>query len=441
MEFAFEQVYDSGVSIKVIGVGGGGNNAVNRMISTNIRGVEFIAVNTDSMALDASCAAKKLVIGDKITRGKGAGANPEVGKRSAEESIETVKAALEGADMVFITAGMGGGTGTGAAPVIAKASREMGILTVGIVTKPFSFEGRRRYAQAEAGIEELAKYVDSLIVIPNERLKQVEDTHITLVNAFEIADDVLRRGVQSVSELINVPGFINLDFADVTSIMKNAGYAHMGVGAAKGADKAQVAAMEAISSPLLETNITGATGVLVSITASEDIQLDEIDIASNMIYEEAHPDANIIWGATFDPSLQDEMRVTIIATGFVADNEQTAPAATAQTITRPAPIATPAVKPAPVATPAPAVTPVPAEVVSAPIVAEAPTAIEFIEEVAEESAIEPEVEVTPAPVAEPIRRTVIENKSPSTVAEANASYENLFASKFRCMTKTKKKPQ
>ena len=441
MEFAFEQVYDSGVSIKVIGVCGGGNNAVNRMISTNIRGVEFIAVNTDSMALDASCAAKKLVIGDKITRGKGAGANPEVGKRSAEESIEAVKAALDGADMVFITAGMGGGTGTGAAPVIAKAAKEMGILTVGIVTKPFAFEGRRRYAQAEAGIEELAKYVDSLIVIPNERLKQVEDTHITLVNAFEIADDVLRRGVQSVSELINVPGFINLDFADVTSIMKNAGYAHMGVGAAKGADKAQVAAMEAISSPLLETNITGATGVLVSITASEDIQLDEIDIASNMIYEEAHPDANIIWGATFDPSLQDEMRVTIIATGFVADNEQTAPAATTQTITRPTPVATPAVKPAPVATPAPAVTPVPAEVVSAPIVAEAPTAIEFIEEVAEEPAIEPEVEVTPAPVAEPIRRTVIENKSPSTVAEANATYENLFASKFRCMTKTKKKPQ
>ena len=318
MEFDFEQVYDSGVNIKVIGVGGGGNNAVNRMISTNIRGVEFIAVNTDSMALDTSCAAKKLVIGDKITHGKGAGANPEVGKRSAEESIEVVRDALQGADMVFITAGMGGGTGTGAAPVIAKASKEMGILTVGIVTKPFSFEGKRRYVQAEAGIAELSKYVDSLIVIPNERLKQVEDTHITLANAFEIADDVLRRGVQSVSELINVPGFINLDFADVTSIMKNAGYAHMGVGAAKGTDKAQVAAMQAISSPLLETNITGATGVLVSITASEDIQLDEIDAASNMIYEEAHPDANIIWGAAFDPTLQDEMRVTVIATGFIA---------------------------------------------------------------------------------------------------------------------------
>lgn len=316
MEFDFEQVYDSGVNIKVIGVGGGGNNAVNRMISTNIRGVEFIAINTDNQALNTSCAAKKIVIGDKITKGKGAGSNPDVGKRSAEESIESVKEVLAGADMVFITAGMGGGTGTGAAPVIAKTAHEMGILTVGIVTKPFSFEGVRRYKQAEAGIAELSKYVDSLIVIPNERLKQVEDTHITLANAFEIADDVLRRGVQSVSELINVPGFINLDFADVTTIMKNAGYAHMGVGAAKGSDKAQLASMAAISSPLLETSIAGATGVLVCITASQDIQLDEVNIASQMIYEEAHPDATIIWGATFDPTLEDEMRVTIIATGF-----------------------------------------------------------------------------------------------------------------------------
>lgn len=317
MEFDFEQVFDSGINIKVIGVGGGGNNAVNRMISTNIRGVEFIAVNTDSQVLDTSCAAKKLVIGDKITRGKGAGANPEVGKRSAEESIEDIKQLLEGADMAFITAGMGGGTGTGAAPVIARVAKEMGILTVGIVTKPFTFEGRKRYQQAEAGITELSKYVDSLIVIPNERLKQVEDTHITLANAFEIADDVLRRGVQSVSELINVPGFINLDFADVTTIMKNAGYAHMGVGSAKGSDKAQLAAMAAISSPLLETNIAGATGVLVSITASEDIQLEEVETASRMIYEEAHPDATIIWGAAFSPDLQDEIRVTIIATGFI----------------------------------------------------------------------------------------------------------------------------
>ncbi len=316
MEFDFEKTYDSGVNIKVIGVGGGGNNAVNRMISTNIRGVEFIAVNTDNQALTTSCAAKKIIIGEKTTRGKGAGANPEIGKRSAEESVEAIRDVLQGADMVFITTGMGGGTGTGAAPIIAKTSKDLGILTVGIVTKPFAFEGHKRMQQAEAGIEELSKYVDSLIVIPNERLKQVEDTHITLANAFEIADDVLRRGVQSVSEVINMPGFVNLDFADVTSIMKNAGYAHMGVGAAKGAEKAQLAAMQAISSPLLETSIAGAKGVLVSITASQDIQLEEIDLASNMIHEEAHPDANIIWGATFDPTMEDEMRVTVIATGF-----------------------------------------------------------------------------------------------------------------------------
>ena len=323
MEFNFEPTYDSGVNIKVIGVGGGGNNAVNRMVATNIKGVEFVAVNTDNQALDTSCATKKLVIGDKITRGKGAGSNPEVGKRSAEESIEAIRAVLSGADMVFITAGMGGGTGTGAAPVIAKAAKEMDILTVGIVTKPFTFEGARRSMQAEAGIAELAKYVDSLIVIPNERLKQVEDRKITLANAFEIADDVLRRGVNSVSNLINVPGFVNLDFADVTTVMKNAGYAHMGVGSAKGEDKAQLAAMAAISSPLLETSIAGAMGVLVSITASEDIQLEEIEAASHMIYEEAHPDANIIWGAAFDPNLEDEMRVTIIATGF--DNVKSNP--------------------------------------------------------------------------------------------------------------------
>ncbi len=316
MEFDFEQEFDSGVSIKVIGVGGGGNNAVNRMISTNIRGVEFIAVNTDSMALDTSCAAKKLVIGDKITRGKGAGANPEVGKRSAEESIETVKEALADTDMVFITAGMGGGTGTGAAPVIAKAAKEMDILTVGVVTKPFSFEGHRRYKQAEAGIAELAKYVDSLIVIPNERLKQVEDTHITLANAFEIADDVLRRGVQSVSELINVPGFINLDFADVSSVMKNAGHAHMGVGSATGKDKAELAAKAAISSPLLESSISGAHGILISISVSPDVGLEDVDVASSLIAAEAAPDANVIWGVNFDRELEDEMRITIIATGF-----------------------------------------------------------------------------------------------------------------------------
>lgn len=316
MEFDFEQVYDSGVKIKVIGVGGGGNNAVNRMISTNIRGVEFIAVNTDSQALDISCAAKKLVIGDKITKGKGAGSNPDVGKRSADESIEEIKALLQDADMVFVTAGMGGGTGTGAAPVIAKAARDMNILTVGIVTKPFVFEGQRRMRQAEAGINELAKFVDSLIVIPNERLKKIDGASITFANAFEIADDVLRRGVQSVSDLINVPGFINLDFADVTTIMKGAGYAHMGVGSAKGTDKAKVAANAAITSPLLETSIAGATGVIICITASPDVQLDEVSLASELISEEAHPDANIIWGANLDPTMEDEIRVTVIATGF-----------------------------------------------------------------------------------------------------------------------------
>ena len=381
MEFDFEQVYDSGVSIKVIGVGGGGNNAVNRMISTNIRGVEFVAINTDSQVLDSSCAAKKIIIGDKVTRGKGAGANPEIGKKSAEESIEEIREVLDGAHMVFITAGMGGGTGTGAAPVVAKAAKEMGILTVGIVTKPFRFEGAKRMLQAEAGIAELSKYVDSLIVIPNERLRHVEDTQITLANAFEIADDVLRRGVQSVSELINVPGFVNLDFADVTTIMKNAGYAHMGVGRAKGSDKAQLAAMAAISSPLLETSIAGATGVLVSITASEDIQLDEVEIASQMIHEEAHPDATIIWGAAFDPALVDEIKVTIIATGFIDNNGKSnenaalkkvsAQNTTAtETTTRVAPVAEVEVKPQPVVEAQPvAEEPV---VTVAPVVTEAP---------------------------------------------------------------------
>ena len=438
MEFDFEQVYDSGVNIKVLGVGGGGNNAVNRMISTNIRGVEFIAINTDSMALDGSCAAKKIVIGDKITHGKGAGANPEVGKRSAEESIEVVRDALQGADMVFITAGMGGGTGTGAAPVIAKASKEMGILTVGIVTKPFSFEGKRRYAQAELGIAELSKYVDSLIVIPNERLKQVEDTHITLANAFEIADDVLRRGVQSVSELINVPGFINLDFADVTSIMKNAGYAHMGVGAAKGTDKAQVAAMQAISSPLLETNITGATGVLVSITASEDIQLDEIDAASNMIYEEAHPDANIIWGAAFDPTLQDEMRVTVIATGFISEGSDAGRKpveAAAPVVNNYVPAAAPAYAPAPTYAPAPQqrVAPVQQPIAAQPVApqptapqqvaAEQPAPAQNLDEVFKQLE-----EAEPAPEA------------PAAPASTSApSYEDLYSNAFTCITKNKRR--
>ncbi len=316
MAFEYNEVIDNGVKIKVVGIGGGGNNAVNRMISTNIRGVDFIAVNTDAQVLSFSSASQKLVIGEKITNGRGAGSDPEIGRRSAEESIEDIRHLLEGADMVFVTTGMGGGTGTGAAPVIAKIAKEMNILTIGIVTKPFLFEGKRRMTQADAGIEVLRQYVDSLIVIPNERLKQVSEGKITLATAFETADDVLRQGVQSVSEIVNIPGFVNVDFADVVSVMKDAGYAHMGVGTGRGEDKAAIAATTAISSPLLETSISGATGVLVNFTAAPDIPLDDVYLASTMIANAAHPEANIIWGAAFDPALQDELRITIIATGF-----------------------------------------------------------------------------------------------------------------------------
>ena len=304
------------VNIKVIGVGGGGNNAVNRMIAAGVRGVEFVAINTDRQALSRCSAVTKIDIGEKATKGRGAGANPEVGARAAEESLEEIKKVLEGTHMVFVTAGMGGGTGTGAAPIVAKAARDMGILTVGVVTKPFAFEGKVRMAQAEAGIKNLIEVVDSLIIVPNERLKQVSEARITLINAFEIADDVLRHGVQSVAELITVDGFINLDFADVTAIMLNAGYAHMGVGSATGKEKAELAAKSAISSPLLETSIAGARGIIVSITASPDIGLEEVDIACSMVQSEAHPDANVIFGVAFDPALEDEMRVTVIATGF-----------------------------------------------------------------------------------------------------------------------------
>ncbi len=314
-----ENKYESGVIIKVIGVGGGGNNAVNRMTSS-VKGVEFISVNTDMQALVKSNATTKIAIGEKITKGHGAGSNPDVGAKAAEESEDEIRRALEGADMVFVTSGMGGGTGTGAAPVVAKLAQEMGILTVGIVTKPFAFEGKKRMEQAEAGIERLKEYVDSLIIIPNERLKEVGEK-ITLMNAFQVADDVLRRGVQSITELINIPEYINLDFADVTSIMKDAGYAHMGVGEASGKDKASEAAKSAISSPLLETTISGARGILISITASPDIALEDIDIASDFISSEAAEDATVIWGAAFDETLEDTMRVTIIATGFENKNE------------------------------------------------------------------------------------------------------------------------
>ena len=321
MGFEFDNNYDSGVKIKVIGVGGGGGNAVTRMIETNIQGVDFITVNCDKQVLLTSSAPTKIAIGEKITKGHGAGSDPEVGKRAAEENIDDIQNIIRGADMVFITTGMGGGTGTGAAPVVAKVAKEMGILTIGIVTKPFSFEGRKRMIQAEQGIVHLRDYVDALVVIPNERLKQISENRITLSNAFEYADDVLRRGVQSVSDLINIPGLVNLDFADVSAVMRDAGYAHMGIGTGTGRDKAEVAAKMAITSPLLETTISGATGILINITASADISLDEVETASSMISSEAHPDATIIWGATIDNSLEDTIKVTVIATGFKTEDQ------------------------------------------------------------------------------------------------------------------------
>lgn len=322
MNFGMDNESEKVVSIKVVGVGGGGGNAVNRMIDSSLESVEFISVNTDSQALNISKATYKLHIGSKMTKGKGAGGFPEKGQKAAEENREEIAAALKDADMVFITAGMGGGTGTGAAPIVAEIAHEMGILTVGIVTKPFAFEGKRRMEQAEGGVAALKESVDALLVIPNERLKLISDQKITLKNAFSAADDVLRQGVQSISDLINVPGIVNLDFADVTAIMKNAGYAHMGVGRAQGKDKAQVAAAQAISSPLLETSIKGARGVIINITASEDVDLDDVDFAASMVHSQAHPDVNLIWGAALDPKLQDEMVVTVIATGFDSANPQ-----------------------------------------------------------------------------------------------------------------------
>ena len=322
MGFEYYDNCESGVCIKVVGVGGGGNNAVNRMVSDGVKGVEFIAVNTDRQALKSSLAGRKVVIGEKITKGFGAGAKPEIGALSAEESIDEIKAALSGADMVFVTAGMGGGTGTGAAPVVAKVAHDMDILTVGIVTKPFEFEGKRRMAQAEQGIEEFAKYVDSLVVIPNERLKYISENRITLFNAFSEADGILRKGVQSISELINVSAFINLDFADVTSVMNNSGLAHMGIGSGTGKDKAEMAAKAAISSPLLETSISGAMGVIISISASPDIGLEDVDIAAGMVRAECNEDANIIFGVGFDENLSDEMRITVVATGFTKDGDK-----------------------------------------------------------------------------------------------------------------------
>lgn len=315
--FMYENEYgDNEVNIKVIGVGGGGGNAVDRMVDSNVQCVEFIAINSDSQTLDRSKATEKIYIGEKVTHGRGAGSKPEVGQKAAEESRDKIAEALKGANMVFITAGMGGGTGTGAAPVVAEIAKEMGILTVGIVTKPFPWEGKKRMMQAEAGIAALREQVDSLVVIPNERLKYATDQKLTAQNAFKIADDVLRQGVQSISDLILIPGMINLDFADVTTVMKDAGYAHMGVGSATGKDKAEVAANMAISSPLLETTIEGAKGVIINITSSPELELEEAESASAFITEKASEDATIIWGMCFDEDMKDEMRVTVIATGF-----------------------------------------------------------------------------------------------------------------------------
>ena len=311
-----EEMDENVTTIKVIGVGGGGGNAVNRMVSDGLQGVEFIAMNTDQQALAKNHATVKVQLGSKLTKGRGAGADPEIGQRAAEESKDEIANALKGSQMVFITAGMGGGTGTGAAPVVAEVAHDLGILTVGIVTKPFSFEGKRKMGLAEQGIANLLMHVDSLIVIPNERLKMISQEKITLMNAFQAADNVLRQGVESISALINVPAFINLDFADVRSIMKDAGYAHMGVGSAKGAGKAENAAKAAISSPLLETRIAGAHGVIINITSSPDIGLEDVETAAGLITQSAHPDANIIWGTAFDENLSDEMRVTVVATGF-----------------------------------------------------------------------------------------------------------------------------
>ena len=320
MAIGIDNEYESEVQIKVIGVGGGGGNAVNTMIAAGMQGAEFIVVNTDKQVLVNSQATHKIQIGEKSTKGQGAGGRPEVGEKAAEESREDLTQILKGTDMVFITAGMGGGTGTGAAPVIANIAKDMGILTVGVVTKPFKFEGKKRSILAEQGIAKLAENVDSLIVIPNDRLKLLSDRCKTLTEAFIVADEVLSQGVKSISDLIKIPGFVNLDFADVCSVMRDAGYAHMGVGTAKGKDKSLQAADLATSSPLLETSISGAKGVIISITSSPDIGLEEVENAAESITEKAHPDANITWGVSFDLDMEDEITIVVVATGFDKEN-------------------------------------------------------------------------------------------------------------------------
>ena len=302
--------------IRVVGVGGGGSNAVNRMIEAGIAGVDFIAINTDSQALMSSRARQRLPIGERATRGLGAGGNPEVGKRAAEESVEELHALLRGSDMVFVTAGMGGGTGTGATPAVAKAAREEGALTIGVVTRPFSFEGAKRQNVAESGIEELKEHVDTLIVIPNDRLLETAEKRVSLLDSFRLADDVLRQGIQGISELITVPGLINLDFADVRTVMSMGGAALMAIGHASGDDRAQIAAEQALSNRLLDVTIDGARGILFNVTGGPDLSLYEINQAASVIRETSHPDVNLIFGAVIDEEMADEIRITVIATGF-----------------------------------------------------------------------------------------------------------------------------
>jgi cell division protein FtsZ len=316
MQFREDDGVDQGAYIKVIGVGGGGGNAVNTMIASGLQGVEFLVANTDLQALEATQADVRLQLGAGLTRGLGAGANPEIGRKAAQEDREAITKALEGADMVFITAGMGGGTGTGAAPIIASMAREKHILTVAVVTKPFAFEGRQRMKQAEAGIHELRDHVDTLIVIPNQRLLEVVDKRTPLREAFRVADDVLRQAVQSISDLILVPGLVNLDFADVRTIMTGQGKAIMGTGIAEGESRAVLAAQRAIESPLLEASVHGAQGVLINITGGMDMSLYEVHEASSAVQMAAHPDAQIIFGAVIDAAMGDALRVTVIATGY-----------------------------------------------------------------------------------------------------------------------------
>ena len=323
MDLLTENASDNGVNIKVIGVGRAGSNAVNCMLDANIRGIEFITVNTDRNNLMKSKAKTKVIIGKSMTLSYGAEGKPEVGKQAAEENIDDLKQILSGADMVFIVAGMGGGTGTGAAPVIAKLAKDMGILTIGIVTKPFEFEGSARLRLAEAGIEALKPFVDTLLVIPNEKFKQIPEQRVTLLNAFTYSNNILRHGVQSITDLITGIGLVNPDFSDVSRVMKEAGYAYMGFGESKGAEKAVVASKMALTCPLFENGLSNATSILLTITASPDISLNDVETATDLIVKEAHPDATIIWSLVFDENLEDTFKVTVIATGFNEKSDET----------------------------------------------------------------------------------------------------------------------